>query len=52
MHSPRSLLFVQLLAGFVVLTPIVSWAADSPEAKNMERQAQLAPREGFYLNES
>src|SRR6202795_3011208 len=36
MHSSKSLLFVQLLAGFVVLTPIVSPAADSPEQKNLE----------------
>jgi hypothetical protein len=36
MHSPKSLLFVQLLAGFVVLTAIVSRATDSPEQKNIE----------------
>jgi hypothetical protein len=36
MHSPKSQPFVQLLAGFVVLTPIVSRAPDSAEQKNME----------------
>ena len=37
MHLRKSsILVVPLLTGFVVLTPIASWAADSPEAKNME----------------
>jgi hypothetical protein len=36
MRSPKPLPFVQMLARFVVLTPIVSRAADSPEQKNME----------------
>src|SRR4029077_13159319 len=36
MHSPKSVLVAQLLAGLIVLLPALSWAVDSTEQKNME----------------